>query len=74
MGRHVIELLPRAGHEVVVIARSHGVDVTTGEGLAQAMAGAEAVVDVTNAGDPALAREFFGMATERCWRPSDAPG
>lgn len=65
VGRHVIELLPRAGHEVVVIARSHGVDVTTGEGLAQALDEADAVVDVTNAGDPAVAREFFGTATER---------
>lgn len=36
-----------------------------GDGLDQALAGAEAVVDVTNAGNPALAREFFGMATER---------
>ena len=48
VGRHVVEALRRSGHEPVVLARSTGVDVTTGRGLAEALAGATAVVDVTN--------------------------
>ena len=45
---HTVEALGRAGHDIVVVARSHGVDVATGEGLDDALAGVEAVVDVTN--------------------------
>ncbi|WP_404795779.1 SDR family oxidoreductase [Streptomyces pristinaespiralis] len=48
-GRHVVGELRAAGHEPVVLARSNGVDVTTGQGLAEALAGVEAVIDVTNA-------------------------
>lgn len=40
--------LERDGHEVVPISRSHGVDVLTGAGLEAAMAGVDAVIDVTN--------------------------
>jgi len=59
--------LEREGHEVVVVARSRGVDVTTGAGLDEALAEVESVVDVTNtmATDPEAAREFFGTTTER---------
>ncbi|WP_304454609.1 SDR family oxidoreductase [Nocardiopsis sp. YSL2] len=40
--------LERAGHHVVPISRSLGVDLTTGAGLDDALAGVEAVVDATN--------------------------
>src|ERR671917_505721 len=65
VGRHTVEALERAGHEVVVVARSRGVDVTTGAGLHRGPAGVESVVDVTNttAVDPGAAREFFGATT-----------
>jgi uncharacterized protein YbjT (DUF2867 family) len=65
VGRYTVEALERAGHEAVVVARSRGVDVATGEGLDRALAGVESVVDVTNttATDPAAAREFFGTMT-----------
>jgi uncharacterized protein YbjT (DUF2867 family) len=46
-GRHVVAALSAAGHEPVVLARSTGVDVTTGAGLAAALDGADAVVDVS---------------------------
>jgi uncharacterized protein YbjT (DUF2867 family) len=67
VGRYTVEALEREGHEVVVVARSRGVDVTTGAGLDEALAGVESLVDVTNstATDPAAAREFFGTTTER---------
>ncbi|MFF3748955.1 SDR family oxidoreductase [Streptomyces sp. NPDC002018] len=48
VGRHVVEQLSAAGQEPVVLARSRGVDLVTGTGLDAAMAGVEAVVDVSN--------------------------
>jgi uncharacterized protein YbjT (DUF2867 family) len=60
-GGHVVDSLGRSGHEAVVIARSRGVDLATGEGLDEALAGAEAVIDVSNAPAP----EDLGTMTER---------
>ena len=48
VGRHVVEALAIGGHEAVVLARSRGVDVTTGAGVDEAVAGADAVIDVSN--------------------------
>lgn len=48
MGTLVTEEARKRGHEVVVLARSRGIDLTTGEGLARALTGSTAVVDVTN--------------------------
>ncbi|WP_151483191.1 SDR family oxidoreductase [Streptomyces albicerus] len=48
VGRFVVEELAAAGHEPVVLARSRGVDLVSGAGLDAAMAGVEAVVDVSN--------------------------
>jgi NAD(P)-dependent dehydrogenase (short-subunit alcohol dehydrogenase family) len=42
VGHQVVEVLTERGHEVVPIARTQGVDVITGEGLAEALAGASA--------------------------------
>lgn len=41
-------LLREQGHEVVAASRSSGVNALTGEGLAEALAGAQVVVDVSN--------------------------
>jgi uncharacterized protein YbjT (DUF2867 family) len=38
VGRHVAAQAREAGHEVVVLSRSRGVDVRTGQGLAGALA------------------------------------
>jgi uncharacterized protein YbjT (DUF2867 family) len=64
-GGHTIEALKQAGHDPVAIARSTGVDVTTGAGLAAALAGVQAVIDVTNtpAIEPAEVRRFFTAST-----------
>jgi len=61
VGRKTVAMLERAGHEVVVLARSRGVDLTTGKGLDAALAGVNAVVDVTNApaSDAASTLAFF---------------
>jgi uncharacterized protein YbjT (DUF2867 family) len=61
IGSRVVTFLRTAGHEVTPAARSAGVDAVTGKGLDAALAGADVVVDVTNApsmdADPVL--EFF---------------
>lgn len=48
IGRKLAPLLERAGHRVTLASPSQGVNALTGEGLAQALAGAEVVVDVSN--------------------------
>jgi uncharacterized protein YbjT (DUF2867 family) len=48
VGRHTVAALRRAGHDTVTVARSSGVDISTGEGLDDALAGVETVIDVTN--------------------------
>jgi len=48
VGRFVVEAGRQRGHDVVVISRSNGVDLETGRGLKEALAGVEVVVDTTN--------------------------
>ena len=49
IGKKVVNNLRQHGHEVVAASPSSGVNTVTGEGLAQALAGAQVVVDVANA-------------------------
>src|SRR5262252_4584380 len=49
IGKKVVVNLRQRGHEVVAASPSSGVNAVTGEGLAQALAGAQVVVDVANA-------------------------
>jgi uncharacterized protein YbjT (DUF2867 family) len=48
IGSQVVRKLTAAGHEVVPAAPSTGVDLITGRGLAQALNGAEVVVNLSN--------------------------
>ncbi len=48
IGTMVVDALRSRGDTAVVLARSVGVDLLTGDGLDQALAGVEAVVDVSN--------------------------
>ena len=61
VGRHVVELLEARGHDVVAMSRSSGVDLVTGDGLADALEGVEVVVDTAtgNSPDKDAATEFF---------------
>ena len=65
VGRHVVDVLREGGHEVVAISRSNGVDVITGDGLAAALEGADAIIDTATGPSPeqAAATEFFTTAT-----------
>jgi uncharacterized protein YbjT (DUF2867 family) len=64
LGPHAVEALERAGHEVVAISRSTGVDVITREGLDAALAGVDVVVDGATSPSPdrETATEFFTTA------------
>src|SRR5262245_61370902 len=55
IGSQVVELATAAGHEVVRLSRSDGFDLLRPEGLAEALAGVEAVVDVTRS--PSMERD-----------------
>lgn len=48
IGKKVVGILRQQGHEVVAASPSTGVNALTGEGLADALAGAQVVVDVAN--------------------------
>ncbi len=48
IGTKVVNILRRRGHEVVAASPSTGVNTLTGEGLTEALAGAQVVVDVAN--------------------------
>ena len=65
IGTKVVELLTAQGHDVVAASRQSGVDVLTGDGLAEALSGADALVDVVNSpsfeDDPVM--EFFTRST-----------
>jgi uncharacterized protein YbjT (DUF2867 family) len=64
VGHHVVEVLSERGHDVVSISRSHGVDVITGQGLADALDGVEGIVDTATGPSPEqqAATEFFVSA------------
>jgi uncharacterized protein YbjT (DUF2867 family) len=49
IGKKVVKNLRQRGHEAVAASPSSGVNTVTGEGLAEALEGAEVVVDVANA-------------------------
>jgi uncharacterized protein YbjT (DUF2867 family) len=64
VGRHVVDVLRAEGHDVVAISRSNGVDVITGDGLAEALAGVECVIDAATGPSPGqdAATGFFTTA------------
>jgi uncharacterized protein YbjT (DUF2867 family) len=65
VGRHVVHVLDAAGHDVVAMSRSSGVDVITGDGLAEALGGVDCVIDAASGPSPdqEAATEFFTTAT-----------
>jgi uncharacterized protein YbjT (DUF2867 family) len=65
IGSKLVAELDERGHEAVPAAPNTGVDILTGEGLAEALEGAAVVVDVSNSPSFAddAAMEFFRTAT-----------
>ena len=76
VGRHVVRVAEERGHEPVVLARSQGVDLTTGAGLAGRLDGVDAVVDVTSVRTQSKrkAMAFFGDITGNLLTGESAAG
>src|SRR5689334_18985987 len=67
IGTALVESLRAQGHEAVPASPSTGVDTVTGAGLAEVLAGASVLVDVTNSPsfEDGPVMEFFTRSTER---------
>lgn len=76
IGSKVVGLLRQRGHEVVAASPASGVDILTGAGLGEALAGAQVVVDLSNSPSfedaPALA--FFQTAGRNLLAAEQAAG
>ena len=76
VGRHVVSELRRRGHDAVPLARSHGVDITRLDGLADHLGGVEAVIDTlgitTTRRRPAT--DFFTTTTRNLLHAEDEAG
>ena len=75
-GRYVVLAAEEAGHEVVSLSRSGGVDVRTGDGLTGALDGVDVVVDALNTGtrNRAKATAFFVETTRNLQSAASATG
>lgn len=64
IGSKVVEKLKQKGHQAIAAAPSTGVDTITGQGLVEAFAGADVVVDVSNSPsfEEEAAMNFFRTA------------
>jgi uncharacterized protein YbjT (DUF2867 family) len=76
IGRNLAPLLERAGHRVTLASPSQGVNTLTGEGLAQAVAGADVVVDVSNSPsfEEQAVMQFFRTSTTNLLAAEEAAG
>ncbi len=76
IGKKLVNILRQRGHEVVAGSPSTGVNTLTGEGLAEALAGAAVVVDVANSPnfEPKAAMEFFETAGRNLFAAEAAAG
>jgi uncharacterized protein YbjT (DUF2867 family) len=75
-GRPTVEALRALGHEPVVLARSAGIDLVSGRGLAEGLAGTGAVIDTTNISTMSAraAMRFFGTAARNLIRAAGQAG
>jgi uncharacterized protein YbjT (DUF2867 family) len=76
IGKKLIPLLRGRGHEAVAASPASGVNTITGEGLHEALAGANVVVDVTNSPswEDAAVMEFFDKSTRNLLAAEAAAG
>src|SRR5688572_8425444 len=76
IGKKLIPLLRERGHEAVSASPSSGVNTLTGEGLAEALKGAQVVVDVSNSPSwaDAAVLEFFETSTRNILAAEAAAG
>ncbi|KAB8162552.1 sugar nucleotide-binding protein [Streptomyces sp. 3MP-14] len=76
LGRHVVDVLRERGHRVVPMSRATGVDIITGEGLAEALVGVDVIVDVASwhDSDQEAATEFFRTASHNLHEAGERAG
>jgi uncharacterized protein YbjT (DUF2867 family) len=76
IGSKLVERLRNAGYDPVPASPDSGVDTYTGEGLEQALEGAEVVVDVSNAPawDDAAVLDFFQTTSRNLLAVEEAAG
>lgn len=76
IGSKAVKLLQDAGHEAVVASSRNGINVYTGEGLAEALADADAVIDVSNimSFDKEALVDFFGTSSRNLTSAEKAAG
>jgi uncharacterized protein YbjT (DUF2867 family) len=76
VGRHVVDVLERGGRDGVAISRSTGVDVITGDGLAEALARVDCVIDVATGPSPEqeAATAFFTTAARNLHEAGEQAG
>jgi uncharacterized protein YbjT (DUF2867 family) len=76
IGSNVSEKLRLLGHQVIIASPSTGINALTGEGLADAMVGAEVVIDLSNSASPEedTAIHFFRTAGKNLIAAETAAG
>lgn len=76
IGKNLVPILRGLGHEAVPASPSSGVNTLTGEGLAEALADAQVVVDVTNSPsfEDVAVLEFFRTSTRNLLAAESAAG
>jgi len=76
IGTKLVNNLRQQGHEVVAASPSSGVNTITGEGLAEALAGAQVVVDVANSPsfEDKAVLEFFETSGDNLLAAEEATG
>jgi uncharacterized protein YbjT (DUF2867 family) len=76
IGSKVVALLRAHGHDTIPASPRLGINTLTGEGLAEAVAGAAAVVDVSNSPsfEPDAVLEFFTTSTRNLQAAEAAAG
>jgi uncharacterized protein YbjT (DUF2867 family) len=76
VGTNLVNRLRQKGHEVVAASLTTGVNTITGEGLAEALAGAQVVIDVANSPsfEDHAVMEFFETSTRNLLAAESAAG
>ena len=76
LGRPLVDILEGQGHEVVPIARSMGVDVISGQGLAEALDGVDSIIDAATGPSPdeQEATDFFTTSARNLHEAGVADG
>lgn len=76
IGSKAVKLLQDAGHEAVVASSRNGINAYTGEGLQAALAGVDAVIDVSNmmSFDKDVITDFFGTSSRNLTSAEQAAG